>query len=61
VSAITDADPDFRDRTNVSDDFDRLIRNVYKVLLSRVRAAPASNLPTRNARCLPDGRAGMQQ
>ena len=29
-------DPDFRNRTRVSDaDFDRLIRNVYKVLLTR--------------------------
>lgn len=29
-------DPDFRNRTRVSDaDFDRLVRNVYKVLLTR--------------------------
>ena len=29
-------DPDFRSRTRVSDeDFDRLVRNVYKVLLTR--------------------------
>jgi DUF2075 family protein len=29
-------DPDFRNRTTVSDaDFDRLVRNVYKVLLTR--------------------------
>ena len=29
-------DPDFKSRKNVSDmDFDRLVRNVYKVLLTR--------------------------
>ena len=29
-------DPDFRNRTAVSDaDFDRLVRNVYKVLMTR--------------------------
>ena len=29
-------DPDFKNRTKVSDaDFDRLVRNVYKVLLTR--------------------------
>ena len=36
--AVRDAnkDPDFRNRTKVSDaDFDRLVRNVYKVLLTR--------------------------